>query len=261
MIALLLAAALTMQGAGGLQPGTGIVSGVLKTTDGRPASGVRVGAVDAEDPASTSLLSVTETDANGKYRLTNIPAGRYYIVAGRLNNLHYYPSGGDRAKAAEVEVGAARIRADVNFVVPSGSQRLGAAPPTRVAAPANSAETLAYQKITAEKDLSRKAQLVTQFEKDFPKSLRLPEEYISLSRSYASQQTQMEKALQYAERAAVLARGFKNAPPAPNYDPAEWQQWAASIDANAQSNLAWVKQMDAWQNKALFSLVAPRRQK
>jgi 5-hydroxyisourate hydrolase-like protein (transthyretin family) len=167
MIALLLAAALAVQGVGGLQPGTGIVSGVLKTTDGRPASGVRVGAVDAEDPASTSLLSVTETDANGKYRLTNIPAGRYYIVAGRLNALRYYPSGGDRSTAAEVEVGAARIRADVNFKVPGGSQRLGAASSPRVVAAANSAETLAYQKIAAEADLSRKAQFVTQFEKDF----------------------------------------------------------------------------------------------
>ena len=255
MIALLLAAVMAGQGAGGLQPGTGIVSGSLKTTDGRAASGVRVGAVDADDPTSSSLLSVTETDSNGKYRLTNIPAGRYYIVAGRLNDLHYYPSGGDRAKAAEIMVEAARIRADVNFTVPGGSQRLAATP---TLAAQNSPETVAYQKLAAETDVSRKAQLVLQFEKNHPKSTRLPEAYISLSRTYAAQQVQMDKALQYAEKAAVLARNLKIQTSNSNAAPVV-QQWAVSIDASAQSNLAWVKQMDAWQHKTLFSLIAPKR--
>ena len=258
MIALILAVvAVGMQGFAGLQPGTGIVAGVLKTTEGRPAAGVRVGAVDAEDPVSSSLLSVTETDSNGKYRLTNIPAGRYFIVAGRLNSLHYYPSG-DRAHAVEIEVGAARIRSDVDFAVPGGSQRPG---PARAALPPPiNLESIAYQKVAAEKDLARKTQLVTQFEKDFPKSLRLPEAYISLSQLFVAQQ-QIEKALRYAEKAASVARSLKNQTPTASFNPASWQQWTASIDANAQRNLKWVKDVEAWQSKALYSLVAPGRRR
>lgn len=124
MIALALASIIAVQGAGALQPGTGIVTGILKTSEGHLAAGVRVGAVDVDDPTASSLLSVTETDAAGKYRLINIPAGRYYIVAGRLDDLHYFPTGADRSKATEIQIEAARIRSDVNFVVPVGIQRL-----------------------------------------------------------------------------------------------------------------------------------------
>ena len=97
MTALLLMVVLAVQG---LQPGTGIVTGVLKTPDGRPASGVRVGAVDINDP--TQWLSLAETDAAGRFRLTNVPSGRYHIVGGRLNDLRYYPKGEDRSTAEEV---------------------------------------------------------------------------------------------------------------------------------------------------------------
>ena len=57
---------MAVQGAAKLQPGTGIVTGTLKTTDGKPAAGVRVGAVDIDDPSASSLLSVTETDSAGR---------------------------------------------------------------------------------------------------------------------------------------------------------------------------------------------------
>ena len=107
MIALLLTAMMAVQG---LQPGTGIVTGTLKSADGRPAIGVRVGAVDVNVSAS-SLFSVTETDSAGNYRLINIPAGRYYIVAGKLSDLRYYPRGADRSTAAEVNIEAARVHA------------------------------------------------------------------------------------------------------------------------------------------------------
>src|SRR5262245_13623584 len=104
MIALLLSALFAVQGPGALQPGTGIVTGTLKTADGRPAAGVRVGAVDVDDPTSSSLFSVTETDSAGRYRLINVPSGRYYIVAGRLSDLRYYPRGADRSTATEIVV-------------------------------------------------------------------------------------------------------------------------------------------------------------
>lgn len=45
-------AVVAIQGRGTLQPGTSIVTGSLKTADGRAASGVRVGAVDIDDPTT-----------------------------------------------------------------------------------------------------------------------------------------------------------------------------------------------------------------
>jgi hypothetical protein len=253
VIALALAAILAVQGAGALQPGTGIVTGSLKTSDGHSAAGVRVGAVDADDSTSSSLLSVTETDASGKYRLINIPAGKYYIVAGRLSDLHYFPAGVDRSRATEIQVEAARIRSDVNFTVPAGIQR----PVTPAAGPpVNTPEMRAYQQILDEKNIDKNTQLVLQFEKNFPDSHRLAEAYVTLSRLLANQQTQLDKALQYAEKGAALARNLKNSPG--KFD-AAWANWVTAIDANAQSNLAWVKQMKDWQNQSVMTLVAPRR--
>ena len=290
MIALLLMAVLAVQG---LQPGTGIVTGVLKTADGQPASRVRVGAVDINDP--TQWLSLAETDAAGRFRLTNVPAGRYHIVGGRLNDLRYYPKGEDRSTAEEVNVEAARIHANVDFIVPGGVQRPlqpTAQQPSRVV---SAPEVRAYQQFTAEKNLERKQQLLAQFERDFPKSSRIPEAYLSLmnlhagnndprrtveyaeqaiksdpesistliqvSRMYAGLQTQLEKAVQYAEKAATLARVLEKQPAPAGTNASAWQAWAASMNSSAQSNLAWVKQMDAWQRKSLFSLVAPVRKK
>lgn len=291
MIALLLTAMMAVQGPGALQPGTGIVTGTLKTADGRPAVGVRVGAVDVDDPSSSSLYGVTETDSAGRYRLTNVPSGRYYVAAGRLSDLRYYPNGGERPTATEISVEAARVRENVNFTVPGGSQRPAQPQPFGTKPP----DVLAYQQFTAEKDIARKVQLLEQFERNFPRSSLIPEAYVALmnaysgrgdaarlveygekaikaepeniqnliqvSRMYAGQQMQMEKALQYAGKAATLAAGLKSKGAPPNTDPVQWQRWAASIDTSAQSNLAWVTQMDAWQRKSLFSLVAPVRKK
>ena len=257
MIALFLTAVLAAQGPGALQPGTGIVTGTLKTTDGRPAPGVRVGAVDVDDPSGSSLLSVTETDSAGKYRLTNIPAGRYYIVAGKLADLRYYPGGADRTTATEINVEAARVRADLNFTVPSDSQRPARATKGPLA-PANAPETLAFEQLVAEQNLVRKVQLLTQFEKNFPQSSRLPEAYVRVSRLFALQGSQMDRAIQYAEKAATLAGNLKTRVPL-NADPVRWKRWAASMEDSVQHNLEWVRKTAASQSKSLFTLVAPRK--
>lgn len=65
----------------------GVVEGVLKTSAGRPAAGVRVTAVvppTSDDTASgAAMASIAQTDAEGRYRLERIPPGQYYIAAGR----------------------------------------------------------------------------------------------------------------------------------------------------------------------------------
>src|SRR4051812_47528770 len=121
--ALLLATTIFVQAPGRLQPGTGIVSGTLRVDGGGSVEGIRVGAVAIDDPTASSFLSVAETDAAGHFRLANIPAGRYYIVAGRLNNLQFFPKGDTPSQATEIVVEAAKVRADVNFTVPGGSSR------------------------------------------------------------------------------------------------------------------------------------------
>jgi hypothetical protein len=270
---------MAVQGPARLQPGTGIVTGSLKTPDGKPAAGVRVGAVDIDDPSASTMLSVAETDSAGRFRLTNVPAGKYYIVAGRLSDLRYYPSGADRSTATQILVEPARTRAEVNFSVPLASQR----PPSR---PPSPPQESAYQQIAAESNLERKARLISQFEKTFPQSPRLAEGYLSLmsayagrndalqmvmygehavrvdpsgvrtlmqvSRTYAGlqgQTMQMDKALKHAEKALTLARGKTQGA----------ASYAAELEASAAKNLAWVQQVQAWQQRSLFSLMAPTR--
>ena len=38
-----------------------------------------------------ATVSLAETDSTGRYQLENVPPGRYYITAGRLDVLTYYP--------------------------------------------------------------------------------------------------------------------------------------------------------------------------
>ena len=86
-----------------LRTETATVSGVLRTSSGSPAAGIRVAATALPDPAdptpASALVSITETDAEGRYRLENIPAGRYYITAGRVDLPTYYPGTVDVAPA------------------------------------------------------------------------------------------------------------------------------------------------------------------
>jgi Carboxypeptidase regulatory-like domain len=74
----------------------GTVTGTLRGSDGKAAVGVRVAAVPQTDTieaaaAGPTLSSIAETDAEGRYKLENIPPGRYYIAAGRLDLPTYYP--------------------------------------------------------------------------------------------------------------------------------------------------------------------------
>ena len=94
-------------------PGNGNVTGRLLSPEGTPAAGVRVAAMsvpDASDPSADApaLLSLSQTDSDGRYRLDNIPPGPYYITAGPLSYPTYYPgvSGTIDAKIVKVTAGA-----------------------------------------------------------------------------------------------------------------------------------------------------------
>src|SRR5262245_40255419 len=109
MTALVLGLTLLLQAGAG----PGVVSGQLRTVEGAPAVAVRVIVVkapsetsrpsfgpqyyDAEPPSSTSL-----TDQQGRFRLVNIPPGRYFLMSGAT----YFPSTIDADKATVLTIAA-----------------------------------------------------------------------------------------------------------------------------------------------------------
>src|SRR5262245_2904428 len=119
---------LLMQGATGLQSNAGTISGVLKSTTGRPAVGVRVTAMAVpQSPldavSSFSMVSLSETDIEGKFRLENIPPGRYYITAGSVDNPTYFPGTMEAARGTIVSVAAKANISGVDFVQQDSSIR------------------------------------------------------------------------------------------------------------------------------------------
>jgi hypothetical protein len=114
------------------------ISGQLQMIDGSAALAVRVAAIPAPPPsvrpsdgqnyyASQTPVAIALSDASGRYRLNNVPAGRYFIVAGPVGNATYYPSTTDIDAAAVVTVGGGSPLDDVSFKLlrPPGSRVRG----------------------------------------------------------------------------------------------------------------------------------------
>jgi len=100
----------------------GTVEGVLRNAAGKPAAGVRVTAMMPPDPldplsSATSMASLAETDAEGRYRLERIPAGRYYISAGRVDLPTYYPGTTSLTGGNVITVTSGATVTGVNFVL------------------------------------------------------------------------------------------------------------------------------------------------
>jgi hypothetical protein len=102
---------------GGAEPNRGIVTGQIQTRDGAPATAVRVSAIVAPPPSARPEegiqyyeapppVSSVISDAQGRFRLANIPPGRYFIVAGILGQATYYPGKPEQAQATIVMVTA-----------------------------------------------------------------------------------------------------------------------------------------------------------
>ena len=105
----------------GQDPANGSIAGTLRTRDGEPVAGVRVAAVAVSDSPAQSkepatLVSISQSASDGSYKLENIPPGRYYITAGLLNALTYYPSGDDPSHAVVVNVTAKSVLSGYDFI-------------------------------------------------------------------------------------------------------------------------------------------------
>ena len=120
----------------------GAVSGQIQTREGFPAVAVRVSAIPAPPPFikesdgqnywSTPAPAATAlTGADGRYRLPNVPPGRYYIVAGMLGQATYYGGATVPEKATVVTLAPAGAETiDFKLAVAHGGLLSGRVSPT-----------------------------------------------------------------------------------------------------------------------------------
>jgi len=128
MLGILVHIILLLQGIPPLPNTSGTVTGVLTTDAGRPAVGVRVAVMEqpvslADVTVAAALVSIGETDDAGRFRLENVPTGRYYISAGRVEMPTFFPGTLEIAAGRIITVAAGATVADVNFRLKDVSDR------------------------------------------------------------------------------------------------------------------------------------------
>ena len=119
---------LMTQGIPALPGESGAVSGVVRTSAGTPAAGVRVSAMVPPEPntaaaSAASFAALAQTDEQGRYRLEGVPAGRYYIVAGRVDLPTYFPGTSDVANARIFSIAPGGTVSGIDFVMLDTSVR------------------------------------------------------------------------------------------------------------------------------------------
>jgi hypothetical protein len=110
---------------------TGTIAGTLTGQDGKPLAGVRVAAMVVPDTVSTSddtlvFVNLARTDDQGRYRLEDVPPGRYFITAGFVNVPTYYPGVTARSDATVVVIRAGANLPGIDFSAASPSSIGGA---------------------------------------------------------------------------------------------------------------------------------------
>jgi hypothetical protein len=123
---LLLTLLLLLQGLPGQTAKTGSIAGTLKDSAGQPVAGVRVVAVprpESFDPTNSfsEMSSLVETDKTGHFILENVPAGKYYVAAGRIDFQTYYPGTQAMAEAKMISVEAGGSVSKIDFTLRDSS--------------------------------------------------------------------------------------------------------------------------------------------
>ncbi|HEX4997304.1 MAG TPA: carboxypeptidase-like regulatory domain-containing protein [Terriglobia bacterium] len=97
----------------------GVITGRVLSPSGAPVAGERVAAMTTGDSnADASLMSIAQTDAEGRYVLEGVPRGRYYIAAGSIEMPAYFPGVWDHAQATVVTVTAGARQENIDFQIP-----------------------------------------------------------------------------------------------------------------------------------------------
>jgi hypothetical protein len=117
----------------------GVIAGRIVSIDGSPAAQRRVVAqavLERADVAlgASMLAGLAQTDNDGRFRLENIPPGRYYIVLDPLDIPSYYPGVTKPDRATIVTVSDASVIEGMDFKIPDfeGGKVYGRlAPPPR----------------------------------------------------------------------------------------------------------------------------------
>jgi hypothetical protein len=113
---------------------TGTATGIVRSTSGAPASGVRVAALALTNSTAGigegALVSLTQTDSDGRYKLEAIPPGRYYIQAGLVDFPTYYPglTTTNGATSIQITAGAVIERLDFTLALATGVRVSGRVP-------------------------------------------------------------------------------------------------------------------------------------
>jgi len=115
------------------RPGTAVITGQLKTVEGNPADEVRVSALAAPPEAvrpeegiraqdgiqyylAPPPIRTVLTDKEGRYRINNLPPGRYLVAAGLPGQDTYYPDAID-AHGAKVVTLTSDATASADFAL------------------------------------------------------------------------------------------------------------------------------------------------
>ena len=125
MMNTVLALLLLLQAATATRPG--VVTGQLQTKEGTPAVAIRITALPAPPQgirpsdgqnyyATTTPAATTLTDGQGRYRLTNLAPGRYFVAASVFGYPTFYPATTNADNATVVTVAAGPVDG-INFTV------------------------------------------------------------------------------------------------------------------------------------------------
>jgi hypothetical protein len=83
----------------------GTVIGVLRTNEGAPMAAVRVAVVPADETnAGDVVQAIVQTDGDGRYRIEDVPPGRYHLMTGRMDSPVFHPGVDDVRRATTIVV-------------------------------------------------------------------------------------------------------------------------------------------------------------
>jgi hypothetical protein len=93
----------------------GTIKGRIVARDGKPEANIRVMAIEAEERPGNPIVTLASSDADGVYRLENVPPGRYIIAVGFVDRPSYYPGVAARSDARIVSVLAGATVENIDF--------------------------------------------------------------------------------------------------------------------------------------------------